>query len=103
MVGLWFGFPFTDGRVVIARAFYGGLEEGEASVRVGRNADLHELLLNLVIAFEFCRRVLGWVPSFVHGADEFLYVNIVQGSTVGVEVVEEFDGCAMSETQSFTA
>ena len=68
---------------------------------VSRNADLHELLLDLVVAFEFGRWVLGWIPSFVHGADEFLYVDIVQGSTVGAEVVEEFDGCAVSETQTF--
>ena len=87
LAGLWIGFPLADGRVIIARAFYGGLEEGKATVRVGRNANLHELLLNLVIAFKFCRRVLGWVPSFVHVADEFLYVDIVQCSTVGAEVV----------------
>ena len=87
LVGLWFGFPFADGRVIIARAFHGDLEEGEATMRVSRNADLHKLLLDLVAVFEFGRWVLSWIPSFVHGADEFLCVDIVQGSTVGAEVV----------------
>ena len=52
-----------------------------------RNTDLLELLFDLVIMFKFCGRVLGWIPSIVHGADEFLDVNVIQSSTVGVEVV----------------
>ena len=56
-------------------------------MRISRNTDLLELLFNLVIAFKFCGRVLGWIPRLVHGADEFLDVNIVQSSNFGAEVV----------------
>ena len=103
LVALGFGFPFLDGGVKGASAFDSGFEECKAMVWISGNANLLKLLFDLVIAFKLGGRVLGWIPSIVHGADEFLYVDIVQGSTVGAEVVEEFDGCAVSETQTFIA
>ena len=33
LVSIWFGFPFVDGGVIIARAFHGGLEESKAMMR----------------------------------------------------------------------
>ena len=103
LFALWFGFPFADGGVTIARAVHGGLEESKAMTRISRNADLHKLLFDLVIAFKFGGRVLGWITSIVHGVDEFLDVDVIQSSTVGGEVVENFDGCMVSETQAFAA
>ena len=43
------------------------------------------------------------IPSIVHVADEFLDVNVIQNSMVGAEVVEDFDGCTVSEAQAFGA
>ena len=83
----WVCFPFLDGWVEGACAFYSSLEESKATMRISRNTDLLELLFNLVITFKFGGRVLGWIPSLVHGADEFLYVDVIQSSTVGAEVV----------------
>ena len=59
------------------------------------------MLFNLVVMFKFGGQVLGWIPSCP--ADEFLDVDVVKSSTVGAEVVEDFDGCTMSETQIFSA
>ena len=86
-----------------AGVLYSGFEECKAMVWISRNADLLELLFDLVIVFKFGGRVLGWIPSIVHGADEFLDVDVVQSGTIGAEVVEDFDGCAVSETQAFAA
>ena len=72
-------------------------------VWVSRNADLCELLFDLVVRFKLGGRVLGWIPCIIHGADEFLDINIVQSSTIVAEVVEDFDGCVVSETQVFAA
>ncbi len=73
------------------------------TVRISRNANLLKLLFNLAIAFKLGDQVLGWIPRVVHGADEFLDVNVAQTSTVGAEVVEDFDGCMVSEAQAFAA
>ena len=70
---------------------------------VSGNANLRELLFHLVVAFKLGGRVLGWIPSIVHGADEFLDVDVIQSSTIGADVVEDFDGCMVSETQAFAA
>ena len=53
--------------------------------------------------FKLGGQVLGWIPSIVHGADEFLDVDLIKSSTIRVEVVEDFDGCTVSETQMFAA
>ena len=39
----------------------------------------------------------------VYDVDEFLDVDVVQSSTIGAEVVADFDGCMVSETQAFAA
>ena len=52
-------------------------------VWISGNANLLELLFDLVIAFKLGGWVLGWIPRIVHGADEFLDVDVVQSSTVG--------------------
>ena len=103
LVALGFGFPFLDGGVESTGAFDSSFEECEAMVWISGNANLLMLLLDLVIAFKFGGRGLGWIPSIVHGADEFLDVDVIQPSTVGAEVVEDFYGCAVSEAQTFTA
>ena len=101
LVTLRFGFPFLDGGVKGAGAFDGGFEERKVTVWISGNADLLKLLFDFVIAFKLGGRVLGWIPCIVHGADEFLDVDVIQHS-IGVEVVEDFDGCAVSETQAVT-
>ena len=55
------------------------------------------------ITFKLGGRVIGWIPSIVHGADEFLDANVIQSNAVGAEVVEDFDGCAVSEAHGFAA
>ena len=103
LITLGFGFPFSDGGVKGACTFYSGLEKCEASLWIGGNADLSKLLFELVVAFELGGWVLGWIPSVVHGTDEFLDVDVIQGGAVGAKVGEEFDGCSMSESQTFAA
>ena len=87
LVTLGFCFPFSDGWVEGACVFDSGLEESKAMMQISRNTDLLKLLFDLVIAFKFGGQVLGWIPCIVHGADEFLDVDVIQSSTVGVEVV----------------
>ena len=101
LVALGFGFPFSDGGVKGAGVFHSGFEECKATMWVSGNANLCKLLFDLVITFKLGGRVLGWIPRIVRGADEFLDVNVAQTSTVGAEVVEDFDGCVVSETQAF--
>ena len=84
LVTLEFCFPFSDGWVEGAHVFYSGLEESKTMMWISRDTDLLKLLFDLVIAFKFGGQVLGWIPSIVHGADEFLDVNVVH---VGAEVV----------------
>ena len=90
LVALGFGFPFSNCRVEGAGVLDSGFEECKAMVWISRNADLLELLFDLVVTFKFGDRVLGWIPSIVYGVDEFQDVDVVQSSTVGVEVVEDF-------------
>ena len=87
LVTLGFCFPFSDGWVEGACAFYNSLEESKAMMWISRNTYLLELLFDLVITFKFGGQILGLIPSIVHGADEFLDVDGVQSSTVGAEVV----------------
>ena len=87
LVTLGFCFPFLDGWVKGACAYYSSLENSKVTMRISRNTDLLELLFDLVIAFKFGGWVLGWIPSIVHGADEFRDVDIVRSSTVGADLV----------------
>ena len=96
LVALRFGFPFSNGGVKGASAFHSGFEECKVTVWVSRNSDLHDLLFDLVVTYKLGGRVLGWILHIVHGADEFLDVDVIQSSTVGAEVVKDFDGCAVS-------
>ena len=60
-------------------------------LQISRNANLFKLLLDLVVVFKLGDQVVGWIPSIVHCADEFLDVEVIQSSTIGVmEVVEDF-------------
>ena len=62
------------------------------------------MLFNLVITFELGGQVLSGAPSGVHGADKFLYINIVVGGcAVSMEVWEHFNWSSMCDTQKFTA
>ena len=103
LVALGSGFPFSDGKVKGAGAFDSGFDECKVTAQIHRNADLLELLFDLVITFKLGDRVFSWTPSIVHGANEFLDVDVIQSSTIGAEVVEDFNGCAVSKTQAFTA
>ena len=84
LVALRFGFPFADGQVEGASVFDGCFEKGKVTLWIRRDADLLELLFNFVVAFELGVRILGWIPCAVHSADEFLNIDIIQSSTIGV-------------------
>jgi hypothetical protein len=75
----------------------GAMASGDSTIDCGGDecaSGVTPLVLNVrscTVSWKFtlgaCGWGLGWIPSIVHCADEFLYVNVVQGSTVGAEVV----------------
>lgn len=68
---------------------------------VRRNAEFLMLLFDFVMTFKFGSGILSQIPRAIHGAFEFLDINIVKGSTIWMDVCEQFNQGATGEAKEF--